>query len=81
MVEYWEARLKLFGPERAFESIVAPTTDTAELEAAGVDIVIWRQLPDDDEGRSVLFYDRSQIPKTRSASADMRNNVVRYNVM
>lgn len=62
--KYWDIRLKLFGPERAFRSALDLTGNGAlrpellDYVATGVAVI----LPPDDNQRPVLFSDRSRLP-------------------
>jgi hypothetical protein len=62
--KYWDVRLNLFGPERAFLCVLdlsgngALQANLVEYIATGVAVI----LPPDDQQRPVLFTDRSRLP-------------------
>jgi hypothetical protein len=58
LVEHWKLRKKIFGPDKAFLPMTlngAMAEDVEKLELGTI-----RLLPDDENGRAVLFFDRIQ---------------------
>lgn len=72
IVEYWAQRLTLFGRASAFLSI---TTEEAvdNTTRALLNEQVWRQLPNDVQGRSVIFY---QCPSNQEHASQNRNSLV-----
>jgi hypothetical protein len=64
LAKYWDVRLNLFGPERAFLPVLdftgrgALRPELLDYIATGVAVI----LPPDDCNRPVLFSDRSRLP-------------------
>mmetsp|Transcript_8831 Transcript_8831/g.20428 ORF Transcript_8831/g.20428 Transcript_8831/m.20428 type:complete len:305 (-) Transcript_8831:209-1123(-) len=58
LVEYWRYRNSVFGSELAYLPLskTGALREDCEVLSAGV----WSELPDDSEGRAVLYYDRAK---------------------
>jgi hypothetical protein len=55
LVKYWEARKKIFGPDRAFLPMTMAGAMAEDMEHLRKGFLLI--LPDDDHGRAVAYWD------------------------
>ena len=62
LVDYWQARLELYGPERAYMPLTLSGTGALnEEDLAVLKTGIYMVLPDDSFGRPVIFQDKARL--------------------
>jgi hypothetical protein len=69
LVSYWEARKKIFGPDRAFLPMTQTGAMAEDMEYAEKALIT--MLPDDDYGRPVLCWDRIRSVATVAPRASL----------
>ena len=79
IVDYWQARVEVFGEERAFRPLVlsgegALTPDDVAVLETGNFMV----LPPDMKGRPVLLYDRARLVSSELMAAETRKRALFY---
>ena len=77
MVAYWDKRLEIFGPERAFLPLTIRGSETTDSALQGNDLValqrgVVRLLPEkaDPGGRNILFVDPSRTDRSKYSTLE-----------
>ena len=79
IVDYWEARLDVFGPEKAYLPLVL--SGQGALSPEDLDVLktgFFMALPDNQHGRPVLYHDRARLTNPEVLNPERRMRCMFY---